>query len=442
VIRNGCDKIKKRIAAASSPIGEWLIGELEMEAQQKSFIFCQDVVINCIYILSFQGQIQEGKRMSRKGISMKKTTHWMVMGLLCLFTTAMAFGEQGGKTPIAPISWSRCLAQKSEFYAGDEAIRIADNVLLYQRNTGGWRQNIDMARVLSEKDKAQLRKDKNKEDSTLDNGATHTQMRYLARVYDATRLERFKKAFPKAVDYLLRAQYPNGGWPQRYPNLRGYARYITFNDGAMIGAMTVLRDIAERKPGYTFVDESRRRKAEEAAQKGIECILKCQIIVDGKRTAWCQQHDEKTFEPRPARIYEKVSICGCESVGVVRFLMSIDNPTEEIIKAIQGAVAWFDRARLTGIRQVNKPDDSQRGYDKVVIKDVTAPPIWARFCQIGTNRPIFCGRDGKIKSSLAEIEHERRTGYAWYGYWPASLLTRDYPAWQKKWAPKKNVLKN
>ncbi|MHC4463445.1 MAG: pectate lyase [Planctomycetota bacterium] len=376
---------------------------------------------------------------------MKKTAQGMVTGLLCLFAAAIAVGAQDAqdeKKSLKPISWSRCLVQKPAFYAGDEAVRIADNVLLYQRNSGGWRQNIDMARVLSEKDKTRLRKDKNKKDSTLDNGATHTQMRYLARVYDATKLERFKKAFLKAVDYLLEAQYPNGGWPQRYPGLSGYARYITFNDGAMIGAMTVLRDIAERKPGYAFVDEERRKKAEKAVQKGIECILKCQIIVDGRRTAWCQQHDEKTLEPRPARIYEKVSNCAGESVGVVRFLMSIDKPTEKVIQAVQGAVAWFDRVKLTGIRQINKPDESERGYDKVIIRDAAAPPIWARFYQIGTNRPIFCGRDGIIKSSLAEIEHERRTGYSWYGYGPATLLAKDYPVWQKKWAPKENVLKN
>jgi len=385
--------------------------------------------------------MHEGKRIFGKGVSMKKTAQWMVTGLLCLFAAAIAAGAQDEKKPLKPISWSRCLVQRPAFYAGDEAVRIADNVLLYQRNSGGWQKGVDMGRVLSEKDKAQLRKDKNNEDSTLDNGATHTQMRYLARVYDATRLERFKKGFLKAVDYLLEAQYPNGGWPQRYPNPWSYTRYITFNDGAMIGAMTVLRDIAEEKPPYTFVDEQRRVRAEKAVQKGIECILKCQIIVDDKRTAWCQQHDEKTFEPRPARIYEKVSLCGCESVGVVKLLMEIDKPNAEIIEAVQGAVAWFDRAALRGIRQVQKPDQSERGYDKVVISDATAPPIWARFYQIGTNRPIFCGRDGIIKSSLAEIEHERRTGYSWYGYWPADLLARDYPTWQKKWAPKKNVLR-
>jgi PelA/Pel-15E family pectate lyase len=386
--------------------------------------------------------MQEGKRMFRKGIRMKKVIREMVIGLLFLFIAVVVFGAQGGKKPVKVISWGRCLSQRGEFYAGDEAIRIADNVLLYQRSTGGWAKGIDMARVLSDGDKAGLRSSKNRQDSILDNGATHTQIRYLAKVYGATRLERFKRGFLNGLDYLFKAQYDNGGWPQRYPNPSGYSRYITFNDGAMIGAMSVLRDIAEQKAGYGFVDEGRCKKAEKAVQKGIDCILKCQIIVDGKRTAWCQQHDEKTFEPRPARTYEKISICGGESVGLVKFLMSIDNPSKEIVESIQSAVAWFDRVKLTGIRQINKPDESERGYDKVIIKDATAPPTWARFYQIGTNRPIFCGRDGNIKYSMAEIEHERRTGYSWYGRGPAELLNRDYPIWQKKWAPKKNVLEN
>ena len=367
----------------------------------------------------------------------------MVTVLLCLLAMAAASGARDQKSPAEVISWSRCLSQRPRFYASSQAIRIADNVLLYQRNTGGWKKGIDMARVLSETDKTKLRNTKSRKDSTLDNGATHTQMRYLARAYDATGLERFGQAFLKATDYLLEAQYPNGGWPQTYPQLRGYSKFITFNDGAMIGAMSVLRDIASKKSQYAFVGEDRRRRAEKAVQKGIECILNCQIVADGKKTAWCAQHDEKTFAPRKARSYELPSISGAESVGIVRFLMSTDNPDPEIIEAVQSAIAWFDKVKLTGIRQIDKPDESlEGGYDKVIVEETTAPPIWARFYQIRTNRPIFCGRDGEVKYHLAEIEHERRTGYRYYGTWPAELLTSDYPDWQKKWAPGRNVLGN
>jgi PelA/Pel-15E family pectate lyase len=392
-----------------------------------------------------QGTVRERKQMFSKVVSPKKMTRWMVTVLLCLFAMVIASSAQGGEKPITPISWDCCLNQWPEFYGSNEAIRIADNVLLYQRNTGGWQKGIDMAAVLSEEDKTKLRKDKSKKDSTLDNGATITQLRYLAKVYNATRLERFRQALLKGIDYLLKAQYPNGGWPQFYPwqGHPDYSRYITFNDGAMIGAMSILHDIAKKKPEYTFVGQNRRRKAEKAVQKGIECILKCQIIVNSKRTAWCQQYDQKTLDPRPARIYEKISNCCSESTGIVKFLMDIDNPDPKIIQAVQSAVAWFDSVKLTGIRMVKKPNESlKKGFDNVVVEDADAPPIWARFCQLETNQPIFCGRDGNIKYRLAEIEHERRIGYTWYGYWPAELLAKDYPEWQKKWAPQKNVLKN
>jgi len=355
--------------------------------------------------------------------------------LLCVFVVATAFSAQAKKTPIEWYhSAGNILQQEPDWYGSAEAVRIAENVLLYQRSTGGWPANVDMTRELTEKEKNQVRAAKNKEDSTLDNGATHTHLRYLAKVFNATKQERFHEAFLKGLDYLLKSQYANGGWPQAYPWLRGYSKFITFNDGAMIGAITVLRDIAENEPAYSFVDENRCKKAHEAIQKGIECILKCQIVVDGKHTAWCQQHDDKTFEPRPARRFEPAAITACESVGIVEFLMSIDNPRQEIIKAVQNAVAWFDQVKLKGIRQIDRPDESSdTGYDKVIVKDTTAPPIWARFYEIGTNRPIFGDKDGSVHYAMSEISLERRTGYAWYGDWPADLLARNYPLWQKKW---------
>jgi PelA/Pel-15E family pectate lyase len=360
---------------------------------------------------------------------------------ICLFVLAIVSGTQGKENSTTSISWRRCLNQRPEFYATDEAIRIADNLLLHQRDSGGWQKNIDMASILSEQDKAKLRKARIKNDSTLDNSATRTQIRYLAMVYQATGIERFKDTFLKGLDYVLEAQYDNGGWPQRYPNPNGYSKHITFNDGTMIGVLNLLDDIVGKKPPYTFIDEDRRRRAEAAVPKGIECILKCQIVVNGRKTAWCAQHDEKTFVPRKARSYELASISGAESVGIVRFLMSIDRPRPEIIEAIQAAVAWFDEAGLEGIRLIRKQDPSKPGgRDTVVVEDASAPPIWARFYDIETNKPIFCSRDGIPKATLAEISHERRNGYSWLGYYATDLLVNEYPAWQKKWAPAKNVL--
>ena len=343
----------------------------------------------------------------------------------------------------AAVSWDVCLRQKPDWYACAEAVRIADNVLLYQRDSGGWPKNIDMAATLSDKDRTALAAAKRRTDSTIDNNATYTQLAYLARVFDAAKQERFKEAFLKGLDYLLEAQYENGGWPQFYPNPRGYFAHITFNDDAMVGVLRLLQSIARNEPAYALVDADRRSRCGKAVVKGVECILKCQVLVDGKRTGWCAQHDEKTLAPAPARSYEKVSLSGYEAVGVVRFLMSLDAPSPEVVAAVQSAVAWFDSVKIRGLRQVDKEAPSlPGGRDKVVVADPTAEPLWARFYEIGTNRPIFCGRDGVIKNRLAEIEHERRTGYSWYGTYAADLLAKDYPAWQRKWAPGRNVLAN
>jgi len=336
------------------------------------------------------------------------------------------------------VAWKDCLRQKPEWYAGEEAMRIADNVLLYQRESGGWPKNIDMAVVLSERAKAEIAKEKGHDDSLIDNGATYTQMDYLARVFNATghpiRKEDLKESFIKGLDYLLKAQYENGGWPQYYPKLKGYYKHITFNDDAMVGVMELLRKVALKDHAYSFVDEARRARAEAAVAKGTECVLKTQIVVNGKLTAWCQQHDEVTLAPAPGRSYEHVSITGLESVGVVRFLMGIDHPDGRVVDAVESAVAWFKESKLTGIKLVEKPDPSfPNGFDRVVVEDANAGPLWARFYEINTGRPIFSGRNGVIKYSLAEIEHERRTGYNWYTKAPVELLEKDYPAWHEKW---------
>jgi PelA/Pel-15E family pectate lyase len=342
--------------------------------------------------------------------------------------------QEAISVPTPPIKWSEALDQKPEWYGSLEAVRIADNVLLYQRDTGGWPKNIEMASVLTEQERAGLVKLKKETDSTIDNSATYTQLAFLARVYTEKKLSRHKDAFLKGVDYLLKAQYDNGGWPQYYPTHPGYYTHITYNDNAMIGVMRLLRDIAKRKSAYLFVDEDHRLKAEKAVQKGIECILKTQVVAQGKLTVWCAQHDEVTLAPAPARKFEPVSLSGYESVGIVRFLMGIDHPGEQVIEAIESAVAWFEKSKITGIRWVEKPDPSKlHGFDRVAIKDPAASPLWARFYEIGTNRPIFTGRDSRIKYDVAEIEDERRNGYRWYVDEPAKLINVDYPTWRKKW---------
>ncbi len=366
---------------------------------------------------------------------------FLLMAVLSFVATANTASRQRA------ISWQDCLNQEPGWYGSKEALRIADNLLLFQRDSGGWPKDIDMAAVLKEDQMVDLAERKNRVDSTIDNGATYSQMIYLARVFSASKNAHYKEAFTRGLDFLLAAQYENGGWPQFYPKPSGYHKHITFNDDAMIGVMNLLRGITRREPAYAFVDEARRVKAEKAIARGIDCILKSQIVVNNKLTVWCAQHDEVSLAPAAARSYEKVSLSGSESVNILRFLMGIERPDRRVIESIKSAIAWFETAKLSGIRQIEIKDASlPKGFDRVIVVTPPIPPIpgapvsgvqsagilWARFYEIVSNRPIFCGRDGVIKYSLAEIEHERRIGYNWYTSAPASLLSNDYPAWEKR----------
>ena len=315
---------------------------------------------------------------------------------------------------------------------GDDLLQTANNILLYQRNTGGWPKNYDRDAKLSETERTQLKLDKANADSTIDNGATHREIRILAKAYHRLGNQQFQDAAVAGVKYLLRAQYDNGGWPQRYPQPSSYHQHITYNDDAMIGVMNLFHDIVQGSGDLEFVSSDIRRQCERALQRGLQCILKTQIRVDGRLTAWCAQHDAKTLAPAKARSYELPSISGNESVGIVRYLMKIEDPDNDVVAAIEGAISWFESAQLKGLRQIKvEAPAAPNGMDIKIIPDPSAPPLWARFYDLQTQQPFFCSRDGIPQKTIAEISHERRNGYSWLGTYAAELLQKHYPLWKK-----------
>ncbi|MBS1605469.1 MAG: pectate lyase [Bacteroidetes bacterium] len=322
-------------------------------------------------------------------------------------------------------------------YQPTDIKNIGDNILLFQKNNGGWPKNYDIFAILTEAQKDSVQKAKDATNTTFDNGSTYTQIAALATIYAATKENRYRSAAEKGLDFILRAQYANGGWPQYYPLEDNYSRHITFNDGVFEGIMRLLKDIKDKKPEYDFIKEDQRQQLAKAYDKGLDCIIKTQIVDGGKPTAWCQQHDEVTLQPAWARKFEPPSICNGESAGIVIFLMDIDHPDKKIIAAIENAVAWFRESTIynTRIRRVSAPrfvtPFRVSTSDRIAVVDSAAPPIWTRYYELRTHRPLFCNRDSKVVYSLAEVDRERRDGYGWYTYAPQRVLDR-YPAWRQK----------
>lgn len=342
----------------------------------------------------------------------RKKEHLFVWALVVVCLCGMAHG--------ARFSWSSYASKPDDWYRGEEGRRIADNILSWQDEHGSWPKNENTA-------SAPFDGKPDKLPGTFDNGATTGEMRFLARAFRVTGQVRYQEAFLKALDLILKAQYPTGGWPQYYPPSRAYHRYITFNDNTMVQLMILLEEIATG-PEYDFVDATRRTAAKQAFDRGVECILKCQIRVKDKLTVWCAQHDELDYSPRPGRSYELVSLSGSESADILKLLMGLDNPSRRVIDAITAGVEWYESAKVTGIRI-----QSVQGR-RTAVQDPNAEPLWARFYEIDSNRPFFCDRDGVPKYDYNQIDRERSNGYSWYGDWGQDVI-KAYQKWLKKWKP-------
>jgi PelA/Pel-15E family pectate lyase len=387
---------------------------------------------------------------------------WLVRGYLLICLAGHSFGQPANQPTIsmAPFSDSKAhwygirdagniINPKANqpSYPESEFLEIADNILLYQRNNGGWPKNYDMQAILTPEQVDSLVNAKGQQHTTFDNSTTYTHIDYLAKVYSRTKNEKYKEACLKGIAFVLASQFGNGGWPQYYPLERGnYSRHITFNDGAYIGIMNLLRKIVEQQPEFSFVESKLRSRVKQAYEKGLDCLLKLQIVDRGRLTVWAQQHDEVTLLPAWARAFEPPAICNGESSGIVLFLMYIEHPDPKIIKAVQSAVKWFQESAIlnTRVETVQAPEEKSQwrtfSTDRIVVADPNAPPIWTRYYELKTERPLFSDRNSKYLYSMAEVSRERRAGYAWYTYAPQEVLDK-YPEWQKKWTPEKNVLK-
>ncbi|HEY1225787.1 MAG TPA: pectate lyase, partial [Ramlibacter sp.] len=67
---------------------------------------------------------------------------------------------------------------------------------------------------------------------------------------------------------------------------------------------------------------------------------------------------------------------------------------------------------------------------RMLVPEPGAGPIWSRYYDIATMKPIFGDRDRSIHDDVNELSRERRNGYGWYQAVPAEVLGQ-YAAWSR-----------
>lgn len=332
------------------------------------------------------------------------------------------------------------LDRPDDWYATAEARSVADAIVSFQTPAGGWSKNQDrrIARLPGQRfsnDAETMEQNPANFDApadrfwtfvgTLDNGATTTEMRFLAKVAahaPGPEGDAWRASILKGVHYLLNAQYPNGGWPQIWPLEGGFHDSVTFNDNAVAEAALVLRDVAEGKEGFDFVPADLEVRAAEATRRAVEVILAAQVRDGDRLLGWPQQVEPLRLVPTSARNYEPRSIASGETTDILIFLMREPDPSPAVETAVRGGVAWLEAVRVYD-RSFEMTDEGRKLIDKP-----GAGPIWSRNYDIVSGEPIFGDKDQTIHDDVNGISIGRRNGYSWWIASPQRALDA-YAAW-------------
>lgn len=274
------------------------------------------------------------------------------------------------------------------------AARAAADALAWgQLESGGWDYLIDFDEQGSRRWYRRLERGSlspaemagRNNNSTFDDDNSQSALRFLMAVDEASGGTALRQAIDHGLQGLLRAQYPNGAFPQRYdgkprepsrhpvrraqipesyertfPN-RNYRSFYTLNDHTLRDCILTLLE-AHRRYGKT--------EYLAAARRGGDFLLLAQL--PAPQQSWAQQYDF-AMEPAWARRFEPPSVCSNESAGAVRTLIDLylETGEEKYLAPIPAAVDWFRRSQL-------------------------APDLWARFYELGTNRPLYFTKDYRL----------------------------------------------
>lgn len=209
--------------------------------------------------------------------------------------------------------------------------------------------------------------------ATFDDETTQDAAKFMLRFYLEKRDPAAKASLDRAIAFVLKSQYPNGGWPQRYPPAGSFSKngnpdytgYITFNDNVAGANIEFLVQC------YSVVGESRLL---EPIQRAMTAFLITQQ--PPPQAGWGLQHT-LDLKPVGARTYEPKALVTSTTGANIDQLLKFYALTGDakFLKPIPDALAWLESVKLPA----NFP--GARG---------THPT----FVEIGTNQPLFVHRRG------------------------------------------------
>lgn len=207
---------------------------------------------------------------------------------------------------------------------------------------------------------------------TYDDNVTSEAARFLLRMYLVKLDPAYKPALDKAIGFILKSQYPNGGWPQRYPlrydfSKQGhpdYTSFYTFNDDVI-------------SENIHFLIQCYLTLGEQRFVEPVIRAMKFYLLSQDKCGGWGQQMDS-TMHTAGARTYEPAALLPRNTVDIVSQLMKYYRYTGDtlFLKPIPSAFKWLEKTRLPE----NLTENGRYSHSK--------------FVEPSTDRPVYPHRKG------------------------------------------------
>lgn len=249
----------------------------------------------------------------------------------------------------------------------DVTTSVADLIVALQNEDGGFQVLPDNYEMSQKKTGLGSMKDV----SSVYNGATTSELKYLAKYITANKPEdsKYQDAFVKGIKYLLTTQHDNGGWSMNPGSGSGFNANIEVGNKAMTEVLTLLSDIAIlNNQDYVFARKAMNvDEIKSAVEKGNDFIVKSQISNNNKKSGWATQYD-KSGNVTMGHTYERESVSSYTTKDVIDYLMTIHNPSQDIKDAVESAYSWLKDVKIADKEQkVVKDTSMNNGFDVYLV---------------------------------------------------------------------------
>ncbi len=179
---------------------------------------------------------------------------------------------------------------------------------------------------------------------TFDDNVTQGATRFMLHLYLETLDPAYHTSLRKALDFILLAQYPNGGWPQRYPlsyeyahdEFDDYTSNYTLNDNAMNNTIRTLLEAYVALGNKEYL---------EAARRGGDFFM----IAQGPKElpGWSEQFD-MNIQPDWGRTHEPPAIGTRQTAHTLDMLMELFLFTGDrrYLRPVPATLDWMETVKI------------------------------------------------------------------------------------------------